>query len=248
MGSYVYGASDANSDTDLYAVVVPPADQLILAKQRYLGFGPKPYQFETWQKPDLESVDTLPRPTIDMSVYNIVKYFHLVADANPNMVDSLFVPPKHWVYSHAAWDLVYSQRHQFLSKKIFPRYYGYANSNRHKLQDKQATGKRKATIDQYGYDIKAAYHLYRLMSEGLEMALHGTLTLEDDHRSVVMRNIRTGEYSLAEFQLGMEALEGRFKAAETKSTLPDEVDWKKLNHLLWETIAAYYGDSQWFQV
>ena len=86
------------------------------------------------------------------------------------------------------------------------------------------------------------------MSEGLEMALTGTLTLEDEHRSDVMKRIRAGEYSLDEFQLGMAALEGRFQDAETKSTLPDEVDWKKLNDLLWETIAIYYGDSQWFQV
>lgn len=248
MGSYVYGASSADSDTDLYAVIVPPAHHILPALNKYIGFGPKPPSFDTWQKADLESTSATPLPSLDVSAYNIVKYFQLVADANPNMVDSLFVPEKHWVYASNFWFDVYHNRHLFLSKAIFPRYYGYATSNTKKLQDRQATGKRKATIEQYGYDIKAAYHLYRLMSEALEMAETGTLTLEDDHRSQVMRNIRAGEYTLDEFQLGMRVLEDKFKDAETKSTLPDSVDWNELNYLLWTTLDKAYGGKEWCRV
>lgn len=52
-------------------------------------------------------------------------------------------------------------------------------------------------IDVHGYDIRAAMHLIRLLSEGVELMGSGTITLPRPEKELLI-TIRTGQYGSLE--------------------------------------------------
>jgi predicted nucleotidyltransferase len=85
MGSVAYGVSNDNSDMDIYGFCIPKKEVVFphLAGE-ILGFGKQKQRFEQWQEHHIEDKES--RKQYDFSVYNIVKYFHLLMTGTPNMV------------------------------------------------------------------------------------------------------------------------------------------------------------------
>src|SRR5688572_18439884 len=90
MGSIAYQVSGDTSDVDVYGFCIPSKDILFPHLKGYFGFGIAPPNFDQFQQHHVKSDDG--RKQYDISVYNIVKYFNLCAENNPNMVDSLYTP------------------------------------------------------------------------------------------------------------------------------------------------------------
>ncbi len=57
-----------------------------------------------------------------MTVYPIVKYFRLLMDNNPNIIDSLFVPRNCVLYSTKVGEMVRENRHIFLHKGCWAKF------------------------------------------------------------------------------------------------------------------------------
>lgn len=137
MGSVAYGASDASSDIDIYGFCMPPKNILFPYSMGYIyGFGSTPERFEQFQKHHIHDISC--DKEYDMSIYNVVKYFQLCMENNPNMVDSLFVPTRCILHSNSIGNHVRQNRHKFLSKKVYHSFKGYAFSQLHKMKDKYA--------------------------------------------------------------------------------------------------------------
>ncbi len=126
-GSVAYGVSSDTSDMDIYSFCVPSKDIVFphLAGE-INGFGKKAERFEQFQQHHIKDMEV--RKEYDIVVYNIVKYFQLTAECNPNMVDSLFVPPNCVLHRTDIGDLVRNNRKLFLSKKAVHTFKGYAFS------------------------------------------------------------------------------------------------------------------------
>jgi predicted nucleotidyltransferase len=148
MGSAAYGCSTDMSDRDIYGFGIPPKDIIFphLAGKVH-GFDRKIKVFEQYQKHHIKDGDI----NYDMSIYNIVKYFRLVADNNPNMVDSLFVPRNCVIYSNKIGEMVRENRQLFLCKKSWHAFKGYAYSQLHKMKHKRINEFIKL-CDEYGFD------------------------------------------------------------------------------------------------
>jgi predicted nucleotidyltransferase len=74
--------------------------------------------------------------------YEIGKYVELLAKANPNMLESLFVP-KHCIkYIHPAFQLIIDNRDKFITKETFKSFVGYATS-----QIQKARGLNKKIVN-----------------------------------------------------------------------------------------------------
>ncbi len=113
-GSVSYGCSTNTSDLDIVGVCIPPKEYLFPTSYGEIeGFGYRKKRFEQWQEHHIKYKDK----DYDLSIYNIAKYFQLVMDGNPNMVDSLFVPRECVIFSTKMWELVRENRNIFLSKK-----------------------------------------------------------------------------------------------------------------------------------
>lgn len=135
MGSVAYGVSSDTSDMDVYGFAIPPKSIVFphLAGE-IEGFGRQKARFEQWQEHHCIDKDALGGDgrSYDFSIFNIVKYFTLAMENNPNMVDSLFTPINCVLHSTKVGNLVRENRKIFLHKGAYHKFLGYAHSQLHK--------------------------------------------------------------------------------------------------------------------
>lgn len=110
VGSKAYGTDTPSSDTDLKGICIPKD------KSYYFGIGVKKFEQKDkgWPKDQ------------DKVIYDIRKAFSLMADANPNMLDMLYVREQDRIYCHKLWERVLDNRDKFLSKRARYSFTGYA--------------------------------------------------------------------------------------------------------------------------
>lgn len=128
-GSQAYGTSTPESDTDYRGI--------FLANKEYIL---TPF-FNVKEVSDTSEEDT--------KFYEINQYLSLYTEANPNILESLWVKPEHIVESTEIYDYLRSFNQQLLSSKIAHSYSGYAYnqvkrmSNHHGWLDKERIAERK---------------------------------------------------------------------------------------------------------
>jgi predicted nucleotidyltransferase len=241
-GSVAYGVSDDTSDRDVYGFCFPPRDVVFphLGGEIF-GFGTQIKRFEQWQKHRVEDSGDDKRTTImwDFTVYSIVRYFHLVMMANPNMLDSLFTPERCVLHHTKVSQMIREQRHLFLSKKAWHTFKGYAYQQKNKLLTKNPEGKRRELIEKYGYDVKYAYHLVRLLDEIEQILTIGDLDLTRAREQ--MKAIRRGEVPLDHILDLYNVKEKELEAVYHASKLPYEPREAEIKQLLINCLEEHYG-------
>ncbi len=105
-GSRLYGTATPDSDLDTRGVCIPPLEVLI---DPFMNFNVK------------DSFDGE-----DRAIYDLGKFMSLCADANPNIVELLFINGENVLYQKAEWTHIIDHRNLFLSKNIKHRFLGYA--------------------------------------------------------------------------------------------------------------------------
>lgn len=193
MGSHAYGVSTDSSDMDIYGWCIPPKELMFPHLAGYIeGFGHKPHVFTNFQQHHV-FVNT---DEYDFTIYSIAKYLDLILSNNPNMIDSLFVPYNCVTKMTATGSIVRDARKTFLHKGAYSKFKGYAYAQLHKLKGKSANSsnpERKATVEQFGYDVKFAYHLVRLLNECEQILTEGDINLQRDNEQ--LKAVRRGEWS-----------------------------------------------------
>jgi predicted nucleotidyltransferase len=130
-GSVAYGVSSDTSDMDVCGFGIPKKEIIFphLAGE-ILDFGRQKKRFGQFQKHGVWVEDAMGGKgrTYDITIYNIVKFFRLNMECNPNMVDTLFVPQECVLHNTQVGNMVREQRKLFLSKKCWHTFKGYAYS------------------------------------------------------------------------------------------------------------------------
>jgi uncharacterized protein len=239
MGSRAYGVnSDESTDFDVYGFCIPPKD-IVFPHIRGIipGFGNQGERFEQWQQ---AHVRTSSGNEYDFQIYNIVKYFQLCMDNNPDMIDSLFVPDNCVLHITSVGNLVRDNRKLFLSKRVWPRFKGYAYAQLHKLDNKQPVGKRALTVEKYGYDTKYAYHIWRLLDEAYQALAEGDINLQRCREEC--KAIRRGEWTEDYLRQRFEEMLPILEEAYAKSKLPERPSEDKIKALLLNCLEHHYGN------
>lgn len=139
MGSVAYGVSSDTSDMDVYGFAIPPKAVIFPHLSGEIpGFGRQTKRFDQWQQHHIKDESAMGGKgrEYDFSVYNIVRYFQLTMENNPNMVDSLFTPVNCVLHSTKIAQTVRDRRRTFLHKGAWHTYRGYAYSQLHKMDVK----------------------------------------------------------------------------------------------------------------
>jgi len=241
MGSMAYGVSDNNSDLDIYAVVVPSQTIVFphLAGNIH-GFGEAPVKWEGQQKHHM----MMDKKEYDVNIYSLIPYFQLCYENNPNMLDSLFVPERCVLVANDVGHHMRQHRKLFLSKRIADKMRGYAFGEFKKLEkeyDAESNPKRYASYVKYGYDVKSAYHVVRLMLEAEMALIEGDLDLEY-HREH-LKFIRRGGYTLTQLHEWFHAKDAELMVIKDKSKLPVRADPERLRLLLLECLELHFGED-----
>lgn len=176
----------------------------------------------------------------DISRHSLRHFGSLVYNGNPNMVFALSSPEQtaHQYFRVDKWL-------ELLRTQSTIRRYHQLFTNHVKRYLQPPLGKtieipksRKYLYDQFGYDVKAAYHLSRCGFEAMELAKHGKLVYPDDKKSAIYRKIRSGAIGYDEFcKFELPRIEDDILTAIqlAECTLPENADLDDINEELYVT-------------
>jgi predicted nucleotidyltransferase len=149
MGSHAYGVADTSvkskiPDFDVYGFAIPPKNLIFPHLDGHIpGFGGTPRTFEEFVNHHVFDKDALggSGKEWDLTIYNIVKFFELCRENNPNMIDSLFTPENCVLHCTQVGQMVLDNRKLFLSKLCWKKCRGYAKEQLKKMNDKNIVAK-----------------------------------------------------------------------------------------------------------
>jgi hypothetical protein len=242
MGSIAYGVAQAHSDMDIYGFAIPPKDWVFPHLRGEIpGFDESREPFEQIQQHHMLDRSALAGKgrEYDLTIYSIVKYFRLLMENNPNIIDTLFVPRNCVLYSTEIGESVREKRKIFLHKGCWGRFKGYAYAQVHKMRTKAPQGGRRQTVDEYGYDIKFAYHIVRLLNEVEQLLVEGDLDLTRNKEQ--LKSIRRGEWTQNEVEAYFSDKEKQLEQVYLQSHLPAVPDKSSIRNLLLECLEHHYG-------
>lgn len=247
MGSHAYGVADTSvrdkvPDYDIYGWAFPPKEFVFKHLTGHVpGFGPEPPGFDQWQCHHMFDADALGGhgKEWDLQIFNIVKFFELCRQNNPNIIDSLFTPENCVVHCTQVGRMVRDNRRLFLSKEAWKKFRGYAHAQLKKMNDKEPSGNRREIVEKHGYDVKFAYHILRLLDEAEQILLEGDLNLQ--RAKEAMKSVRRGEWTADQIRDWAMEKEKVLEVAYTGCKLPEHPPYEPLRQLLINCLEAHYG-------
>ncbi|MCC7335186.1 MAG: nucleotidyltransferase domain-containing protein [Pirellulaceae bacterium] len=245
MGSIAYGVSNEGSDRDIYGFCIPPKEEVFPHLDGEIpGFGEAKQRFTQYQQAHIEDTSAQGGKGVeyDFSIYSIVKYMSLCIECNPNMIDSLFTPQECVLHITQVGSMVREARQLFLHKGCWPKFKGYAYAQLHKMRGKNPFGKRLAIREQFGYDVKFAYHVVRLLGECEQILADGTIDLRRDREH--LKAIRRGEVSEEDIFKWASEKEIYLEGLYHESKLPDQPQSEKIRQLLLDCLEHHYGSLE----
>jgi predicted nucleotidyltransferase len=235
-GSFAYGISGSTSDTDVIGICIPPIDWVFPHTAGYIqGFGEAPPKFDVSQQHHIVHDEK----EYDVAIYGIVKFFSLVAENNPNLIDVLFLPERCITHIDNIGKLIRQNRKLFLTRHAFHKFTGYAYSQLKLMQRREPKESRMELVEKYGYDTKFGSHLVRLALECEQILVEHDLDLE--RNSEILKAIRRGEWSMDDILKWFKEKETQLNAQYTSSTLRYKPDYEELRRILLCCLEEKYG-------
>lgn len=249
MGSVAYGVSSDTSDMDVYGWCIPPKEVVFPhLSGEIIGFGkwatmPED-RFEQFEASHIVSPSELGGKgrTYDLQIYGIVKFFEMARKANPHIIDSLFTPQECVLHTTQVGCMVRDGRRLFLHKGIWHTYKDYAISQLHKMTSKKPTGKRKELREQFGFDVKFAYNVVRLLDECEQILTNGEIDLRRNREQ--LKAIRRGEISEDEIRKWASDKELQLERLynSDKCEVQENPSMGKIKKLLMACLEHHYGN------
>ncbi len=259
MGSFSYGVSSDSSDMDIYGFAIPPKERAFPHLQGLYTIPPNKDQtaasfafddtfhpFAQWIQHGIVDASALKGKgrEYDFSVFNIIKFFHLLYTNNPNFIDSLFTSQECVLHATQVANIVRSNREVFLHKGCFDTFKNYAYSQVHKMDTKNPAegSKRKKLRDEFGFDVKFGYNLVRLLNECEQILTTGTLDLRKNNEQ--LKAIRRGDMKEQEVKAWVSDKERQLEAMRVKSDLPEKPQKAKIKKILTECMECHYSSME----
>jgi predicted nucleotidyltransferase len=238
MGSEAYSINSPDiSDKDFYGFCIPPVSYVFPHTSGYIhGFDEIP-NFLSWQQHHVQDPS---QPLVyDFQIFNIVHYFRLLADGNPNMIDSIFTPDECVVRTSQIANLVRLNRKLFLTKKLYHKFKGYSYSQMKKLKERAPHGKRVDLVEKFSFDTKYASHGLRLILQIEQILEEGELDIRKNKE--LLKSVRRGEWTLDQITDFLNEKDKHIDRLYETSSLPHSPDYTKIKQLLIDCLEQHYG-------
>jgi predicted nucleotidyltransferase len=103
--------------------------------------------------------------------------------------------------------------------------------------------KRRGLVEEFGYDVKNAAHMIRLLRMGVEFLKRGTLTVDRTGIDAdEIKEIKTGKWSLEDVINEGKRWEYELQRAFAETDLPRKPDFDAANQLCTKLIRKYYEE------
>lgn len=254
-GSTALGIAGDDGDWDLYGFCIPPKEMVFphLAGE-IPGFGTQIKRFQSYDQKHVWDPNALGGKgrEYDFAIYNIVRFFQLTMDGNPNMITTLYTPEQCVLFASEAGRMVRDNRDLFLSKLCWQKFRGFSIGQISRMTgtddgDKDSpaeakqrrSSKRQKLIDEFGYDCKFGYNVIRALNEVEQILAEGTLDLQRHNEQ--LKSIRRGEWPIQEIVDTHKRRLVELEALAATSALPAKPDEVKLKQLLLDCLESHYG-------
>lgn len=238
MGSVSHGTSEPNpvgiDDTDIMGAVIPPLPYLV-------GWS----RFEQWDPP--------PDPAshlgeLDCTFYDLRKLVRLWLKSNPNVLGMLWLRPEHYLVRTPAFDQFVAHRDAFSSRIGIGALRGYALGQMRDIDKGVYRGymgaKRKAVVEQFGYDCKHAAHTIRILRMGIEYCLTGQYNVwRGDLDAGELRAIKRGDWPRDRVLSEADRLLADLEAASHESVLPERPDADRVQSIVLDVLREHLEDT-----
>jgi hypothetical protein len=210
----------SSDDVDLLSIVVPGIEHYF-GLRNYGNRGTKTVMRSKW----------------DWVLYEVTKYIGLLANGNPNALFSLWLDPDMYLFTTSAWDILVASRDIFTAKHVHRSFVGYASGQQKKMMQAQKYEgymgeRRKALVRKFGYDVKNAAHLIRLLRTGIGFLKTGHMQVSRvDIDADELLDIKAGRWSIDMVNDEAEKLYTLAHEAYDTSPLPEKPDMEKVNQL-----------------
>lgn len=222
-GSYAHGTRMAPDDPafiddiDTIGVCIPPPEYY-LGLREFAGRGAQEIKYQEY----------------DIVVYELLKTLRLLSAGNPNMLAMMWMERNKYMHLSSAGEMLLESKSVFSSKRAYKPFIGYAYGQLHRMEHSAFEGymgaKRKALVEVLGYDAKNLSHCIRILRMGIEFLTEGRLHVERPDAQELMA-IKRGEWTLEQGKTEAERLKKLAEEAYIRSSLPDDVDYDKINRL-----------------
>jgi predicted nucleotidyltransferase len=229
-GSGLHGGRVAGKhDDDFYGIYVEPPPQII---------GLREYPHYVWSTAG-EHQRNQPGD-VDITLYGMRKWARLAGGGNPTALGFLYAP--NLVYN-PYWDSVTDNRLLFAAASHESSFQGFARQQLDRVLGTRGKGKhgqRPELEEKYGYDVKAAMHVIRLLSEGIEYLRTGVITYPRPEKEYLI-DIRTGKFTAEQIEKWANGLFNDLERARLESPLPPEVDWDAISAFVVNLYLKHWG-------
>lgn len=182
----------------------------------------------------------------DAVTHEIRKFVRLAMNANPSVLEFLWLPENKYLYLETCGRTLLRNRDLFTSKLAYNSFSGYAYGQLYRLDHIAPTGalgaKRKKIVEEFGYDTKNAAHAIRLLNMSIEFLTEGVMYVDRSKKDGRhLQEIRAGKYSLDEIKSEATKLLALAREAYVRSPLPPKPDHAKCEELLMSILMGYHS-------
>lgn len=238
-GSGMHGATgDKSSDLDICGIYIQPVE-LILGvpkmrevdgKMERFGFDPDVQVWSTGGEAKKNIAED-----IDTNFYSLRKWAGMAASGNATALEFLFcVQNEATPHNATIWNKhIAANTDAFVAARAGYHFLQFAGSMLDRING-IGTGKhgqREEVIHEFGYDTKAAMHLIRVLTEGIELMETGKIVLPHPNKEF-LKDIRRGKYLWKDIEAAAGDYMSMLRAVHEKSALPPHVDRERISKVI----------------
>lgn len=108
------------------------------------------------------------------------------------------------------------------------------------MKSKNRTGSRKDLIEKYGYDVKFAYNVVRLLNEIEQILMEHDLDLQRNREQ--LKSIRRGEWTLEDIEKYFVDKEKSLEKLYIESSLRHKPNEVEIKELLLNCLEQHFGN------
>ena len=228
----MYEENVMQDDKDIMGIFVPPED---------VTFGLS--KMQAIERMVEEKISQKKTVTWDIVYYSLPHYLNLILKQNPNVLCMLWLEERHYVKKTKFGKKLIMHRDKMLSKQCYKSFIGYAYGQLHRMTHIAPTSKlgakRKELVERFGYDVKNAGHLIRLLKMGIEALSLGELIIARPDNNQLL-GIKRGEWELQKVLDYADSLFEKIEQAMLDSVLPAKIDIDFVNELCKWIMVTFY--------
>jgi len=223
----------------------PPGDKTSTDDKDVMAFCvPSPQYYLGLREFGSRGTQEIKRDEWDIVIYEARKAIRLLLQGNPNVLCMLWLAPQYRLATAPAGQLLIDHRGAFVGKHVYQSFVGYARGQLHRMTHGAHLGymgeKRKALVEEFGYDTKNASHLIRLLRMAIEFLGTGELQVERSMDASELVDIKRGRWSLIEVQSEASRLFADADRAFIASELPPRPDRDTVGRLCEDIIRLHW--------